>query len=184
MRHHADPGYHQNPQETRDISPQSLENGSALLQDGDGGPELAAATAAEAISVNSGSDSEMARAETPKMDDEGKGHARSGSIVKKPTSFKAVSVNKTFLAARPGSVSSPSPKLGERTLSSSAPSASATPVVMKPRLVAKSGSGMREASIRAVAAANGVKPGAAPDASAVWNKNRRRCHVRRCSVRY
>ena len=94
--------------------------------------------------------------------------------MKKAASFKPVSVNKTFLASKAGSISGPTTKPGEKPATPSAPSGSLTTAAARPRLVAKTGSGLRDSNPRSTSAGNGGKPGAAPDASAVWNKNRRR----------
>ncbi|TVY78506.1 hypothetical protein LSUE1_G006165 [Lachnellula suecica] len=125
------------------------------------------------VSVSGGSDTEASKAETTKTQTDEKGHVRTASTVKKFASFKPVSVNKTFLAAKGATTLVPS-KLGDKgaassTLTQAGPSTSSTP---RPRLVAKSGSGLRDSTPKASIAANGSKPGAAPDASAVWNKNR------------
>ncbi|TVY34012.1 hypothetical protein LSUB1_G007300 [Lachnellula subtilissima] len=125
------------------------------------------------VSVSGGSDTEASKAETTKAQTDEKGHLRTSSTVKKFASFKPVSVNKTFLAAK-GATTTPPSKLGDKgpassIVASAGPSASTT---LRPRLVAKSGSGLRDSTPRASTAANGSKPGAAPDASAVWNKNR------------
>lgn len=119
------------------------------------------------VSVSGGSDTEASRPDASKKDD--KGHSRTSST-KKPATFKSVSVNKTFLAAKAAS-STGAPKVGEKPttpVSSAATptSASATP---KPRLVAKSGGILRDAS-KSSLTQNG-RP--APDGNAVWNKNRR-----------
>lgn len=56
---------------------------------------------------------------------------------------------------------------------------SAPPQSSRPRLVAKTTSGLRDSAAKA--AASGAKTGGtAPDPSQVWNKNRRRC--KDCSV--
>ncbi|KAH8678682.1 hypothetical protein BGZ60DRAFT_248626 [Tricladium varicosporioides] len=125
------------------------------------------------VSVSGGSDTEASKAETSKTQTDEKGHARTTSTVKKLASFKPVSVNKTFLAAKVSTTSTTS-KLGDKgpisaTAAQSGPSTSAAP---RPRLVAKLGSGLRDSAPRNSATANGSKAGAAPDASAVWNKNR------------
>ncbi|KAI6713650.1 hypothetical protein JHW43_003776 [Diplocarpon mali] len=125
------------------------------------------------VSVSGGSDTEASRAEASKAQGDEKGHVRTASTVKKVASFKPVSVNKTFLAAKGSTATVPS-KLGDKApIGASAihtgPSASSA---LRPRLVAKSGSGIRDSTPRATATANGGKAGAAPDASAVWNKNR------------
>ncbi|KUJ07058.1 uncharacterized protein LY89DRAFT_661289 [Mollisia scopiformis] len=124
------------------------------------------------VSISGGSDTEASKAETKTQGDE-KGHVRTTSTVKKFTSFKPVSVNKTFLAAKGATTATPS-KLGEKgaavsTTTQAGPSTSTAP---RPRLVAKSGSGLRDSAPRNSASANGGKAGSAPDASAVWNKNR------------
>lgn len=136
------------------------------------------------VSVNGGSDTEVTKAETPKIDDDKSGHFRSASTVKKAApSFKAVSVNKTFLASKASTAATPS-KVGDKSpaLSTTAPttltaSTSSTP---KPRLVAKTVSGLRDSTPRNSTTGNGGKSGGAPDASAVWNKNRRRLHDPGC----
>jgi hypothetical protein len=132
-------------------------------------------TSAE-VSINGGSDSEAAKAETSKNQVDEKGHGRSASTVKKLTSFKAVSVNKTFLAAKGATGMTPA-KPGDKGAvgSASLPAAPLTSSAPRPRLVAKSGSGLRDSTPRASAAANGGKA-PAPDANAVWNKNRRTLH--------
>ena len=126
------------------------------------------------VSVSGGSDTEASKAETSKTSGEEKGHVRTTSTVKKFASFKPVSVNKTFLAAK-GSTSLTPSKLGDKgtTGSTTAQTSPSTTAAARPRLVAKSGSGLRDSAPRASAAANGGKAGAAPDANAVWNKNRR-----------
>lgn len=128
------------------------------------------------VSINGGSDTEATKAETSKIGDEKGGHGRSTSAVKKPVpSFKAVSVNKTFLASKASTAVAPT-KVGEKgaTVSTTAPTTltTSTSTTPKPRLVAKSGTGLRDSTPRASTTANGGKPGGAPDASAVWNKNR------------
>lgn len=121
------------------------------------------------VSVSGGSDTE-GKAEKAASDE--KGHIRTTSTVKKFASFKPVSVNKTFLAAKGATPTAPS-KLGDKLAAgtTTAPG-TLTTAAPRPRLVAKAGSGLREAP-RTSTTANGGVPGAAPDASAVWNKNRR-----------
>jgi hypothetical protein len=129
------------------------------------------------VSVSGGSDTENSKAETSKISLDEKGHARTTSTVKKLASFKPVSVNKTFLASK-GSPATSS-KLGEKPVTASTEKTGpATLVAARPRLVAKSGSGIRgDSATRASSAANGTKASGAPDASAVWNKNRRRLQL-------
>ncbi|KAF5678327.1 hypothetical protein FHETE_1301 [Fusarium heterosporum] len=125
------------------------------------------------VSTSGGSDTEASRADGSKSKDEDKGHGRAGSTVKKPATFKSVSVNKTFLAAK-ATVNSATAKATEKqsTGSSTPPTTSATLSASRPRLIAKTGSSTRDSSPRFSGGVNGGKPGSAPDASAVWNKNR------------
>lgn len=112
------------------------------------------------------------------------GHLRANSL-KKPASFKSVSVTKNFLAK--SAVTAPSARPGEKGMSRVAKTdgaanhgvSAATPTgqttattlqTAKPRLVAKSGSGIGNAP-RSSLKTNGV--GSGPDASKVWNKNQR-----------
>lgn len=115
------------------------------------------------VSISGGSDTETSK----KKDD--KGHSRTSST-KKPATFKSVSVNKTFLASKATSSAS-SPKIGEKPATpvptSTTPTGTST--TPKPRLVAKSAGGLRDAS-KSSLSQNG-RP--APDGNAVWNKNRR-----------
>ncbi|POS86290.1 hypothetical protein EPUL_001917 [Erysiphe pulchra] len=125
-------------------------------------------------SICGGSDSDTLKLETSKVEGEEKGHhLRNTSTVKKQTTFKPVSVNKKFLAAK-GSTSTSLSKLGDKSIVGST-SAQALPLVgsnsARPRLVAKSGPGLH-ATPRTTATSNGSKTSGAPDASVVWNKNR------------
>ncbi|KAM5354175.1 hypothetical protein ACJ41O_000825 [Fusarium nematophilum] len=125
-------------------------------------------------SASGGSDTEASKADGSKSKDGGdRGHGRTGSSVKKPATFKSVSVNRTFLAAK-ASASSASAKAADKPPagSSTPPTGSATLSSSRPRLIAKTGSSTRDSSPRFSGGANGGKPGAAPDANAVWNKNR------------
>lgn len=123
------------------------------------------------VSISGGSDNEATKAETSKTAGDDKGHLRTASTVKKFASFKPVSVNKTFLAAK-GAVPVVPSKLGDKISAGTATAQPTTTATLRPRLVAKSGTGLRDASSRTSPAVNGGKPGA-PDGSAVWNKNRR-----------
>ncbi|KAJ0341202.1 hypothetical protein KNSL1_011229 [Colletotrichum chrysophilum] len=121
------------------------------------------------VSVSGGSDTEASRAR-----DGEKGHGRTLSTVKKPATFKAVSVNKTFLAAKgaaaaaAGSTASKPADKSSASLLSSSPSGTST-LSSRPRLIAKSGSGT--GNVPRLSAANGTNA-SGPDPSAVWNKNR------------
>lgn len=100
-----------------------------------------------------------------------KGHLRTNSM-KKPASFKAVSVTRNFLAKAVAGSSPSSMKLGNKAGTFSAGSAAADQPPARPRLVAKSGSGLRDAGPRLSATPTGTGSTATPDASQVWNKNR------------
>ena len=127
------------------------------------------------VSVSGGSDNEASKSDASKTKDGDKGHVRTSSSVKKPTSFKSISVNKTFLTTK-GAVPSVPAKVSDKTPASSAVSTpSSTLAISRPRLVAKSGSGLVAKS-----SANGGKAGSAPDPNAVWNKNRRRSPLCAC----
>lgn len=121
------------------------------------------------VSVSGGSDTEASKAETTKAAGDDKGHVRTTSTVKKFASFKPVSVNKKFLAAKATTVPS---KVGEKSAAAPTTQTGTATASLRPRLVAKSGSGLRDSSARSELT-NGGKLGA-PDASAVWNKNRRK----------
>ncbi|KAF7526220.1 hypothetical protein G7054_g10861 [Neopestalotiopsis clavispora] len=116
------------------------------------------------VSVSGGSDTE---ASTSKAKDPN--HVRTSSTVKKPQSFKSVSVNKTFLGAKNAA------NAISRSENSSPSLAPATPVsavgssASKLKLVAKSGSSLGGAS--KTLTTNGKAP-SAPDGSTVWNKNK------------
>jgi hypothetical protein len=125
------------------------------------------------VSVSGGSDNEASRDASKNQEEDGKSHSRTSSTVKKPASFKAISVNKTFLHPK-----STAPTMQSKTLEkpaatlSSSPTPTSTLTASRPRLVAKSGSGLVAKS----SGANGGK--SAPDANAVWNKNRRKQTMR------
>ncbi|KAK0645498.1 hypothetical protein B0T16DRAFT_330530 [Cercophora newfieldiana] len=122
------------------------------------------------VSVSGGSDNEASKGDGSKLKDGEKGHGRTSSSVKKPTSFKSISVNKTFLTTKGSATTAPvkpSDKLAPTSGTASTPSA--TLAASRPRLVAKSGSGL---VAKSSSGANGGKSGSAPDPNAVWNKNR------------
>ncbi|KAF6825472.1 hypothetical protein CPLU01_10266 [Colletotrichum plurivorum] len=121
------------------------------------------------VSVSGGSDTEASRAAR----DGEKGHGRNSSTVKKPATFKAVSVNKTFLAAK-GAASTTASKPIDKNSSASVLSSSPSGTSMlssRPRLVAKTGSGAGNVP-RLSSAANGANSASGPDPNVVWNKNR------------
>jgi hypothetical protein len=156
--------------------PQPLVNGPSEKNESkeDNAESVEAGGLSAEVSVSGGSDTEAFKAETSKATGDDKGHARTASTVKKPASFKPVSVNKTFLAAKGVAPAAPS-KLGEKPAAgaTAAQIGQTTPAPNRPRLVAKTGSGLRDSSPRSSTPANGGKP-STPDASAVWNKNRRK----------
>ncbi|KAM0274276.1 hypothetical protein ACHAQH_008010 [Verticillium albo-atrum] len=129
------------------------------------------------VSVSGGSDTEASRgdsASATKSTDGDKGHLRSSSTVKKPATFKAVSVNKKFLAASKSAPSNPAAKPSDKANATSglnaAPSSSSNLSASRPRLVAKSGAA---GSVNKLSSsANGGQAASGPDPSAVWNKNR------------
>ncbi|KAH7411230.1 hypothetical protein BKA64DRAFT_731791 [Cadophora sp. MPI-SDFR-AT-0126] len=167
-----------NPNEiqSQDVLPeQHLVNGGADKNDTkqDGEHVETNINSAE-VSVSGGSDTEASKAEASKSQVDEKGHVRTTSTVKKFASFKPVSVNKTFLAAKGSGAAAPT-KAGDKGISGATvvqtgPSSASS--ALRPRLVAKTGSGLRDSAPRAASSGNGGKAGAAPDASAVWNKNR------------
>lgn len=99
-------------------------------------------------------------------------HSRTDSV-KKPTTFSKISTTKTFLAksATPVAVVA---KVGEKT---TVMGVVAAPLA-RPRLVAKSGSGLQSMQKARV----GVESKTGPDASKVWNKNRRTSICMTCDV--
>ncbi|KAM3507772.1 hypothetical protein MY10362_001574 [Beauveria mimosiformis] len=119
------------------------------------------------VSVSGGSDTEASRAK-----DGDKSHSRTGSAARKPATFKAVSVNRTFLAAKASSSSIPS-RTTERPSGDSGtpPPGPSALSASRPRLVVKAGGGARDSMPR-FATTNGGKSGSVPDGNAVWNKNR------------
>ncbi|KAI1413798.1 hypothetical protein F5Y13DRAFT_179181 [Hypoxylon sp. FL1857] len=115
------------------------------------------------VSVSGGSDTETSKA---RLGD--KSHARTSSTVKKPQSFKPVSVNRTFLASKTAANSAARPDSAAGSASSTpqpTPSSSASRL----KLVAKSGSSLGGST--KTLSSNG-KPAAAPDPNTVWNRNR------------
>lgn len=115
------------------------------------------------VSVSGGSDTETSKA---RLGD--KNHARTSSTVKKPQSFKPVSVNRTFLASKTAANSATRPDSAAGSASSTpqpTPSSSASRL----KLVAKSGSSLGGST--KTLSSNG-KPAAAPDPNTVWNRNR------------
>lgn len=118
-------------------------------------------------SISGGSDTEASKSDPSKLTHD-TGHARSSSAVKKPISFKSVSVNRTFLASKGASHSTSRPESAAGSISTT-PQPSHSLSASKLKLVAKSGSSLGGAS--KALGANG-KPSGAPDPSLVWNRNK------------
>ncbi|KAF2458941.1 hypothetical protein BDY21DRAFT_370455 [Lineolata rhizophorae] len=116
--------------------------------------------------TSGGSDTDTSRAESlDRSKDRTKGsHSRSNSV-KKPASFKSVSVTKNFLA-KAAATSGPPPRSSDKSPQPGQPSPSPQSA-SRPRLVAKSGSGLGS-SLQRLSKTNG---NTGPDASKVWNKN-------------
>ena len=114
------------------------------------------------VDVSLNSDTEGSRGDASEMKKDDKHHVRSNSV-KKPTTFSKVSVTKNFLA-KSATATPPLVKAGEK------PSPAGTPVqpsALRPRLIAKTGTAIAQKTRL------GSEPTGGPDASKVWNKNRR-----------
>ncbi|KAF2121525.1 hypothetical protein BDV96DRAFT_215823 [Lophiotrema nucula] len=144
-----------------DESREPLVNGDA----GDLSPSEDVASQQALGDVSGGSDTDISR---PGSVDPAKerpaGHLRSNSV-KKPASFKSVSVTKNFLAK--SAVSTPVPGASQKPPPVGQTNASILQTT-KPRLVAKAGPGLGSLQRGGVSKLNGT---AGPDASKVWNKN-------------
>ncbi|XXG95080.1 ATP synthase f chain, mitochondrial precursor [Hypoxylon texense] len=115
----------------------------------------------------SGSDTETSKADLPKHLGD-KNHVRTSSTIKKPHSFKSVSVNRTFLAPKTATNSTSRPDSSPGTTSSTPQPIHSNPA-SRLKLVAKSGSSLGGST--KTLSSNG-KPAAAPDPNTVWNRNR------------
>ncbi|KAI9845291.1 MAG: hypothetical protein M1838_001791 [Thelocarpon superellum] len=128
-----------------------------------------------AADLSGGSDTDTTRHDAldgaEKDETDGSRHVRSNSL-KKPATFKAVSVTKNFLAkAAAGAI--PASKLGDKVVGAlTGQTGGANQPPPRPRLVAKTGSGLRDAAPRAPNNSPGSGRSAGPDPSQVWNKNR------------
>lgn len=127
------------------------------------------------VSLNGGSDTEATRVKALR-DADGLAQSKVFATVKKPTSFKAVSVNKTFLATK-GSPITALTKSGEKGGPGSSATSTTSTFSAKPRLVAKLGNGPKTSLLGGTNSVNGA-PGTALAASAVWNKNQRKLRER------
>jgi len=132
------------------------------LVNGDAGEQSATESHNAAAETSGGSDSDISRPSSVDPTKQPSGHLRTNSV-KKPTTFKSVSVTKNFLAK--SAVSVPAARPGDKA-PAVAPTTSSTLQTARPRLVAKSGGSNTPRSIGKM---NGASSG--PDASKVWNKN-------------
>ncbi|KAL6710281.1 hypothetical protein ACN47E_009227 [Coniothyrium glycines] len=122
------------------------------------------ATESQAVAdASGGSDTDISRPGSVDPLKQEAGHVRANSTVKKPSTFKSVSVTKNFLAK--SAVSTPVARPGDKA-ASPAPLSTSSLLTAKPRLVAKLGTGNAP---RVLGKTNGATSG--PDASKVWNKN-------------
>ncbi|KAI9705537.1 MAG: hypothetical protein M1836_006292 [Candelina mexicana] len=123
--------------------------------------------------ASGGSDTDTSKADNLESSDRGlsrdQAYVRSDSF-KKPASFKAVSVTKNFLAKTAGGTTPISKGVASSTLPGL--SGTSSQPVPRPRLVAKSGSGLRDAAPRPTSVSTGTARGTGPDPNQVWNKNR------------
>ncbi|RYO82394.1 hypothetical protein DL763_008245 [Monosporascus cannonballus] len=120
------------------------------------------------VSVSGGSDTEAYKADPLKSTDD-KGHVRTSSTTTRPKSFKSVSVNKTFLAAKGAANAASRPESAAGSASSTPAPGSAGSSASRLKLVAKSGSNLGGST--KTLSTNG-KSAAAPDGSSVWNRNK------------
>ncbi|KAH0558977.1 hypothetical protein GP486_004410, partial [Trichoglossum hirsutum] len=146
-------------------------NGDVSLQPGSdylSGPTTSA-------DVSGGSDSDTTK---PDGENSGgkkstgeKGHNRSQSV-KKPASFKAVSVTKNFLAKATTGATPASKLSGDKAPATGQLNTSAQLAASRPRLVAKTVNGTRDVTPRSGSNGSGNGRGSGPDPNQVWNKNR------------
>ncbi|KAH9874429.1 hypothetical protein IAQ61_003618 [Plenodomus lingam] len=132
------------------------------LVNGDSSDHLASESLAVA-DASGGSDTDISRPGSVDQSKREPGHVRSSSTVKKPSTFKSVSVTKNFLAK--SVVSAPTARPGDKVAPAAQTSTSSV-LTPKPRLVAKLGTSNTP---RTPGKVNGAASG--PDASKVWNKN-------------
>ncbi|OCK77720.1 hypothetical protein K432DRAFT_113155 [Lepidopterella palustris CBS 459.81] len=155
------------PETSNSLEPQDNDVLSRVLKEhlvnGDSGEH----SASEHVlaDASGGSDTDISRPGSVDQAKERPGrHMRSNSV-KKLASFKSVSVTKNFLAKT--IVSATTPRPGEKVPPPGQTNAAAQQTA-RPRLVAKSGSGLGTVP-RSLSMMNGA--GSGPNASKVWNKN-------------
>ncbi|EED21972.1 conserved hypothetical protein [Talaromyces stipitatus ATCC 10500] len=160
---------------TTDTSEAENSSGEGSKDTGRNGSAAVATRALELNGVASMSDGgedggSLGGSDTDTSRNDGRQHLRTSSM-KKPTAFKPVSFAKFSVPKAPGT--SAAPKLDAdatlATLSVTPLSASPQPST-RPRLVAKTTSGLGSSSKHTAAGLKG--PSSGPDASQVWNKNR------------
>ena len=122
------------------------------------------------VSVSGGSDTEASKGDPSLRSADAKDHVRTSSTAARPKSFKSVSVNKTFLAAKGASNSASRPESATGSASSTPAPGTSTSSASRLKLVAKSGSSLGGST--KTLSSNG-KSGA-PDGSSVWNRNKRK----------
>ncbi|KAL8639838.1 MAG: hypothetical protein Q9228_003172 [Teloschistes exilis] len=122
-----------------------------------------------AIDGSVGSDTDTTKSQNIKDAPEGPHHVRSNSV-KKPATFKAVSVTKNFLA-KAGTTTAPAVKGPGETEPSTTPVANA-PSIPRPRLVAKPASGHQPPASKSSVSGFRNGAGSGPDPLQVWNRNR------------
>ena len=151
-----------------------------------------------AIDGSVGSDTDTGgplRSEAFKDESDSKHHVRSNSV-KKPISFKAVSVTKNFLA-KAGTPTATTPKTNgdngnmnthEQTflkltfqVTNPATAGNPMPPALRPRLVAKTASG-NKASVPKASHFESRHGASGPDPMQVWNRNRGRMILQRIVV--
>ncbi|KAL8650741.1 MAG: hypothetical protein Q9226_005017 [Calogaya cf. arnoldii] len=135
--------------------------------------ETAESSAEQALIDGSvGSDTDTSKPQTSKDPSDIHHHARSNSVnVKKPATFKAVSVTKNFLA-KAGTTAPAVKGTGDNAPETSTTPVNNAPLAPRPRLVAKTASGHQAAASRPSGSTFRNGDGSGPDASQVWNRNR------------
>ncbi|PSN62075.1 hypothetical protein BS50DRAFT_638655 [Corynespora cassiicola Philippines] len=150
--------------DTASTGTESAKESKEQIVNGDSGEQSASESLQAVGDASGGSDTDISRPGSVDQSKRAGGHLRSNSV-KRPASFKSVSVTKNFLAK--SAVSTPPARAGEKAAPTGQPAVS-TQQTGKARLVAKSGSGIGNVS-RSLSKMNGTTSG--PDASKVWNKN-------------
>lgn len=117
------------------------------------------------VDLSQNSDNEGSRGDVPEQQKDGMHHVRSNSV-KKPTTFSKVSVTKNFLA-KSATAAPVAAKPSDKPSPAGTPPQAAS--IAKPRLIAKTGTSLRDIQKARLSA----EPTGGPDASKVWNKNRR-----------